>query len=952
MAAGDVVNTAARLQASAPVNGILVGDATRRATREVIDYRDATPVDAKGKSEPVPAWTAVEARSPFGVDVRQHGAAPLVGRQRELELLVAAFERAVAERSPQLVTLVGVPGIGKSRLLWELFQQLDQRPELIRWRQGRSLSYGGAPFWAVAEMVKSHAGILEDDEPETTAAKLGEAVAAAVPEDEREWIESHLRTLIGLGMEQPRDRAEAFTAWRRLFESIAEQEPLVLVFEDLHWADDALLDFVDHLVDWGAGAPILVLCSARPELLERRSGWGGGKLNALVLALSPLGDAETATLLAAALGRSVLPVETQSALLERAGGNPLYAEQFARLYSESGGTDVLPESIHGIVSARLDALSRQEKALLQDAAVHGKVFWVGAVAAMAKRDIEALLHALERKEFVRRERRAAVGGDAEFAFRHILVRDVAYGQIPRAERGAKHEAAARWVESLGRPEDHAELVAHHYATALDLARAAGRETAELRERARRALREAGDRALALSAFGPAADHYRSALELWPQDDAERPLVLFGLGRALSLQGRSGQNELREAADALAAGGRHELAAEAEFLIGDLAWYAGNRAIADEQLARALALVEPLPPSRSKAWILAQASRMAMLAARHDEALDFGERALELAKSLDLADVRVNALTTVGGVRAWRHDASGLAELEESAALGERLNSPELPRTLNNLSGMYGTYGRVKESDETMRAAIAAGERFGLHQMALYSRGNLLYHLYREGEWHEALAGAEEVIGEAVAAGLHSVEKIALVARTLVQLGQGNVARAEADSARMLEIGRLQDDPQALLPALGSRIIVLAETGRVEEARPLAEELRTIGAAARLPFPGGTEIVHVARCVGVEDWLAMVGGAWRTPWLEAIEPLLKGDPDRAVELYTALEAPKDVAFARLEAAKMHLAAGRRAEAETHLERALVFYRRAGANRFIAEAEALLGTTARVEARRSP
>ena len=629
MAAGDVVNTAARLQAAAPTNGILVGDATRRATQDVIDYRGPEHVEAKGKSEPVPAWTAIEARSPFGVDVRQHGAAPLVGRQRELDLLLAAFDRAVDERSPELVTLVGVPGIGKSRLAWELFQELDRRPELIRWRQGRSLSYGGGPFWAVAEMVKSHAGILEDDGAEATAAKLADA-ATVVPEAEREWVASHLRTLVGLDTEQARDRAEAFTAWRRFFEGIADREPLVLVFEDVHWADDALLDFVDHLVDWAAGAPILVVCSARPELLERRPGWGGGKLNALVLALSPLAETETATLIAAALGQSVLPAETQAALLEQAGGNPLYAEQFARLFSESGGTKELPESIQGIVAARLDALSRDEKSLLQDASVHGKVFWVGAVTAMGERDVESLLHGLERKQFVRRERRAAVGGEAEFAFRHILVRDVAYGQIPRAERGEKHEAAARWIESLGRPEDHAELVAHHCAEALDLARAAGRDTAELEERARRALRDAGDHALALSAFGPSAEHYRRALELWPEDDAERAVILFGLGRALALQGREGEQELREAAAALAAAGHPELAAEAEFLLGDIAWYAGDRAATDAQLARALALTEPLPPSRSTAWILAQAARMAMLAARRDEALDYGGRALELA----------------------------------------------------------------------------------------------------------------------------------------------------------------------------------------------------------------------------------------------------------------------------------------------------------------------------------
>ena len=951
MAAGDVVNTAARLQAAAPVNEILVGETTRRATQDVIDYRGPTPVAAKGKSEPVAAWTAIEARSPFGVDVRQHGGAPLVGRRRELDLLLGAFDRAVAERSPELVTLVGVPGIGKSRLLWELFGALDRRPELIRWRQGRCLPYGGVSFWALAELVKAHAGILEDDAPEATAAKLAEAVAHVVAPEERAWVESHVRALVGLETEQPRDRAESFTAWRRLLEGIAEQEPLVLVVEDLHWADDALLDFVDHLVDWAAGVPILVVCSARPELLERRPGWGGGKLNALVLALSPLADAETATLLAAVLERSVLPAETQAALLERAGGNPLYAEQFARLYRESGGTDALPESIQGIVAARLDGLSREEKALLQNASVHGKVFWAGAVAAMDGTDVPTLLHGLERKEFVRRERRSAVGGELEYAFRHILVRDVAYAQIPRADRAEKHEAAARWIESLGRPEDHAELVAHHYATALELAGAAGRETAELAERARHAFREAGDRVLALSAFARAAEHYARALELWPTADPERALVRFGLGRALASQGVRGDDELREAAAALVASGRADLAAEAEFLVGDLAWYRGDREVADSQLARALALVEPLPASRSKAWVLSQACRLAMLAARYDDALEYGGRALELADELGLPEVRVHTLASVGGVRAYRGDAAGLAELEESAALAEALNSPELARSLNNLGALYHTYGRLADSDDATRAAVAAAERFGLRPMAMFSLGNRLVNFYREGSWDKALARGEELREEAVAADLHSVERLTLISRSLIELGRGDAAGADADSARLLALGRAAGDPQAMIPALATRAYVLTDAGRLEEARSVAEELQALAADTRLPFQGSSEFAVVARAIGVDAWLDGLArrSTWRTPWLEALEELLRGDADRAVERYAAL-SPKDEAFARVEAAKAHLAAGRTDEARAHLERALAFYRQAGATRYITEAEALLTEPARAQARR--
>ena len=341
MAAGDVVNTAARLQSAAGVNGILVDETTYRATRDWISYGTAEPVDAKGKAEPVAVWEATEARSRFGADVVQAGA-PLVGRRRELDLLAGALGRAREERSPQLVTLVGVPGIGKSRLVYELYAQVDAEEELTNWRQGRSLPYGeGLTYWALAEMAKAQAGILETDGPQEAEAKLAEMVGDLVSDGAEQLLES-LRPLVGLARdgEPGGDRSARFAAWRRLFEALAERRPTVLVFEDLHWADDDLLDFVDHLVDWAVGVPLLVVCTARPELLDRRPGWGGGKPNALTLSISPLSDDDTARLLAELLERSVLSAETQASLLARAGGNPLYAEQFARLLAETGSDDL------------------------------------------------------------------------------------------------------------------------------------------------------------------------------------------------------------------------------------------------------------------------------------------------------------------------------------------------------------------------------------------------------------------------------------------------------------------------------------------------------------------------------------------------------------------------------------------------------------------------------------
>jgi class 3 adenylate cyclase len=497
MASGDVVNTAARLQAAAPVNGILVSEATHRATRDAVEYEEAAAVEAKGKSEPVPVWLATAARSRFGVDVSHHARAELVGREREAAILSDAFERARQERVPQLVTLVGVPGIGKSRLVYELSRIADSAPDLITWRQGRCLAYGdGVAFWALAEMVKAQAGIDDRDGEDAAIAKLRAAIDAAIPEEgDARWVESHLRPLIGVETESGLGgdrRGEAFAAWRRFLEALAEQRTLVLVFEDLHWADDGLLDFVDELVDWLRDVPLLVVASARPELLERRPGWGGGKLNASTIGLAPLSSEQTSLLIARVLERAVLPAATQGALLDRAEGNPLYAEQFAQLYLERGSASELPlpETLQGIVAARLDGLAPAEKAALQDAAVIGKVFWAGGLGMDGDRS-SPLLHSLERKGFLSRQRRSSVEGESEWAFSHMLLRDVAYSQIPRAERAAKHRAAAEWIESLGRPEDYAELLAHHWRSALELAEASGQDSAGLVDPARRALREAG-----------------------------------------------------------------------------------------------------------------------------------------------------------------------------------------------------------------------------------------------------------------------------------------------------------------------------------------------------------------------------------------------------------------------------------------------------------------------------
>ena len=286
---GDVVNTAARIQSAAPVGGVAVGEQTYRATSRVFEYEPLEPASVKGKAEPLSLWRAKAARSRFGTDITRRYTTPLVGRELEKPLLIGTFERAAQQRSVQLVTMVGEPGVGKSRLVAELFAYLGTKPELTRWRQGRCLPYGeGITFWALGEIVKAEAGILESDSAEVAAAKLDAAVSPEEPE--RQWLLQRLAPLVGVEAASPAERQELFTAWRRYLEGLAAARPSVLVFEDLHWADEALLAFLEHLAEWAEGVPLLLLCTARPELYERHPGWAAGIRNATTINLPPLSD--------------------------------------------------------------------------------------------------------------------------------------------------------------------------------------------------------------------------------------------------------------------------------------------------------------------------------------------------------------------------------------------------------------------------------------------------------------------------------------------------------------------------------------------------------------------------------------------------------------------------------------------------------------------------------------
>jgi tetratricopeptide (TPR) repeat protein len=404
-----------------------------------------------------------------------------------------------------------------------------------------------------------------------------------------------------------------------------------------------------------------------------------------------------------------------SSLARARRGNPLYAEQFARLYVERGSADdlPLPETVQGIVGARLDTLPAAEKEVLQDACVIGKVFWTGALPGEPD-DVRRVLHGLERKGFVRRERRSAVEGEEEYAFSHPLVREVAYGQIPRAARAEKHRRVAEWIESLGRTGDHAEMLAHHYSNALAFARAAGQETVALHDRARRAFREAGDRARALNAFASAARFYSAALELWPEDDPDRAPLLLACGQALRVAETRGAEILVAARDAFLAVGDTEGAAEAEAALGELFWERNDPQSASEHLERAAALVQNLEPSRAKAYVLASCSRLWTFAGREREALEVGREAIAMAERLRLEDLRAHALDNVGMARVRLGDPGGIADLERSLEVARAANNAtETVRALWNLAAVVGgTLDDVDRGTELAAEGLETAVRFG------------------------------------------------------------------------------------------------------------------------------------------------------------------------------------------------------------------------------------------------
>jgi class 3 adenylate cyclase len=514
MVAGDVVNTASRLQSAAPVNGIIVGEETYASTRDAIHYEPTPPVEAKGKAAVVPAWIATEALVPAGE--RKISGAALVGRGRELGVLQGIWERVADERTPTLVTIVGNPGVGKTRLGIEFSRVVGELGG--RSVRGRSLPYrDSSAYGAFAAQVKQFCGIFESDPIDIALEKLRAEVATLLGPSESDVVAGHLAILLGLDREgSVADRETLFFSVRVFIEAVARNRPTMLIFEDVHWADRSLLDLVELLAARLRDLPILLLALARPELLDARPGWGGGLPAYTALPLDQLKESEARELAAQLLASAAEDGRAEQAALlaETAEGNPLFIEQLAATLAEtSAGKDSpLPTTIRGIVAARLDALPAAERAILLDAAVGGKVFWRGALERMTDEPegLSELLGALEGRDLIRRQTVSSIEGDQQFVFKHVLIRDVAYDLLPRARRRERHAQVAEFLqEATSETGEAAAALARHWRDAGQAERAIDHLIAAAEEAERG---WAKDRAVAF---------YREALELLPGDDAER-----------------------------------------------------------------------------------------------------------------------------------------------------------------------------------------------------------------------------------------------------------------------------------------------------------------------------------------------------------------------------------------------------------------------------------------------
>ncbi|BCB78889.1 hypothetical protein GCM10022251_43940 [Phytohabitans flavus] len=878
--AGDVVNTASRMQAVAPPGGVLVCGTTYALTRNQVRYAARPAVTLRGRSSPTEVWLA-EAPLRVARADRAPDATPVIGREHELRLLDNALHRALQDRAPQLVTLFGHAGIGKSRLVRELHAlALSASPEeaapAVTWHVGNCPPFGDdVAFAALADIVKAETGILDTDTAPAAARRLEETVAGLVPQAEAGRLLDALRPLVGLdGSRMPAEEAES--AWRRFLVALAARRPTVLVFEDLHWAGETMLRFLELLAASARDVPLMLLCTARPELLDQAPGWAG--TSSLAITLPPLPDAGIATIYSHLFGRGPVSADMLGPLVEVADGNPLYAHEFVRMLIEQGALRQsgrgwsldaerelpMPDSVHGVIANRIDLLDRDDRQVLLAASVVGASFWPGAVAAALSRPVEWVercLRRLEQRDFVHERTQSTIAGQAEYRFRHVLVRDVCYRRLPHTERVARHERTADWLDALSstRDTDLAEVLAHHRWAAHDMAGRLGVRAERHAVAAREALHRAARRAYALHALDAAAAHAERALALpgIPGLDLELLAAEISFHRLGSLDVAS----LTSLAQRLFGAGDHAGAARAWTLLGQAAWVRADRSAALASLDRAVELFDALPDSAQKADAYAELGRLHMLNYEREPAIQAAAAAAEMAERLGAVEVAANARITVAAARYQAGERAGLDELHEVTTFCRDRRLLALPRAVQNLAWAVREEGDWVGSDTLLGGGSDPG-------VLVTGYSGDAMRAYFAGDFPALITAADAFLHTPTGRWDMQVRGVRSVLRILRGEQQADDVYEALDSARGSGFHR------PYWTALGLGALCRALAGYRTEAAALLDEL--VAAWRPVPALASGEWVaaaaHAAALTG-PDAAALLRSALgevphRTPWAEA------------------------------------------------------------------------------------
>ncbi len=836
MVAGDLVNTASRVQSAAEPGTVLVGETTRRASEAAIAFADAVPHELKGKAEPMLLSRAIRVAAQRRGESRAAGLeAPFVGRDTELRLVKDLFNASADQSRARLVSVVGVAGIGKSRLAWEFEKYIDGVAADVWWHRGRCLSYGeGVAYWALGEMVRGRAKILEDEDADSSITKVQILLEEQVADpDERAWIEPRLLHLLGLAERVAADREDLFAAWRRFFELLAEQGPLVLVFEDIHWADEGLVAFIEYLLDWGRHHPMFVLTLARPEIADRHPGFPGSTRNAATLPLDPLGDDAMDELLTGLVPG--LPEGLRVRLRGAADGIPLYAVETVRMLRDRGvleqvGVEVLvtgdlstfevPETLHALIASRLDGVPESERRLLQDASVLGKTFTSRGLAALSglpQAEVDGLVGSLVRKELLAIETDPFSPERGQLGFLQALVQRVTYETISRRDRRARHLAVAHYLATdAGIDADEiAEVIATHYLDAHEADPDAA-DAADVKAAARLWFTRAAERAASLAASLEAQKAFERAAGL-TDEGVERGRSLARAGGLAMMGGRVEEAEslLVEAIAILESCDHRGEAASAHAQLGEVLFVSGRIEGGVAQLERALDANEAAGDEQGIATVSAQLGRLLFFESRSDDALPHIERALELGERLRLDDVVVEALNTKGLLLQRRPNES-LGLMRQALALAEEANIPRgAMRAHMNLSYLLFLAGKRDEAERVIERGIALARRRGDRVWELSLTANLVSSYFTTGRWEEV----ELVIAEMPEEGRLTDDPVQ--AAMMLAVAEMALHRGELERIPELAAGYAAWDETGYTVAAGirtwARVLIAQAEGRHDDA---------------------------------------------------------------------------------------------------------------------------------------